>query len=372
MKKWKYIENAMGFCVAVFFFLFCFWAFHSYFFLTGAMILIVLGIADVVNLYGTVRNVEIKLKGNKADCYKDIITGIFIEVKNNSFAFSQNMYLKLLVENEFYQEKKYHILNLPAEGKHYNITEFPVEFLNMGKIKIQLEEVKISSLLGIWEQKKQLKEELIFYVFPKEMGMGKEVERYDGIREQVEEREEEGRKKGYDFSEMMGIREYIPGDRMRDIHWKLSGKKDELMVIERANRSDVGEILLLELSEIHSDIKTKEKNKEEIHVLDDVLVTCFKFVRDTLQSGIPIELAMWNDSTGELQSFEINRVEEIPRAFMQVLDCVAYQELNKLEQFWKNTKTGGYLWAGTDMGNINNLQVIAKGENNAIIKKEES
>ena len=40
----------------------------------------------------------------------------------------------------------------------------------------------------------------------------------------------ESKKKGYDFSEVTGIREYIPGDKLQNIHWKLSAKKDILMV----------------------------------------------------------------------------------------------------------------------------------------------
>lgn len=39
-------------------------------------------------------------------------------------------------------------------------------------------------------------------------------------------------KKGDDPSEIFGIREYMPGDSLKSIHWKLSGKLDELYVKE--------------------------------------------------------------------------------------------------------------------------------------------
>ncbi len=38
------------------------------------------------------------------------------------------------------------------------------------------------------------------------------------------------RKAGYDPSETFAIREYQPGDRIRQIHWKLTEKFDSLMV----------------------------------------------------------------------------------------------------------------------------------------------
>ena len=56
---------------------------------------------------------------------------------------------------------------------------------------------------------------------------------------------------------------------------------------------------------------------------------------------------------------------------MEVLDTVAYPEPNKLEQFWKKKHTGTYLWAGLELGGTEPVHVIAKGENGAIIKKEE-
>lgn len=37
-------------------------------------------------------------------------------------------------------------------------------------------------------------------------------------------------RKGSDASEMFDIRDYVPGDDIRTIHWKLSGKTDELIV----------------------------------------------------------------------------------------------------------------------------------------------
>lgn len=36
---------------------------------------------------------------------------------------------------------------------------------------------------------------------------------------------EESRKKGHDFSEVVDVREYQPGDKLQNIHWKLSAKK---------------------------------------------------------------------------------------------------------------------------------------------------
>ena len=50
-------------------------------------------------------------------------------------------------------------------------------------------------------------------------------------------------KPGGGFSEVHDLREYRPGDSMRDIHWKLSAKTDELIVRE-AQEPNRGQVLL--------------------------------------------------------------------------------------------------------------------------------
>lgn len=44
-------------------------------------------------------------------------------------------------------------------------------------------------------------------------------------------------RKGTDASEMFDIRSYVPGDDIRSIHWKLSGKTDELIVRQASDRT---------------------------------------------------------------------------------------------------------------------------------------
>ena len=53
-------------------------------------------------------------------------------------------------------------------------------------------------------------------------------------------------KKGNDRSEVFDLREYQPGDDVRSIHWKLSGKMDELLVKEPGYSSHYDTIVLFD------------------------------------------------------------------------------------------------------------------------------
>ena len=50
---------------------------------------------------------------------------------------------------------------------------------------------------------------------------------------------------GSDTSEVFQIREYVPGDRLQNIHWKLSAKSEELMVREHSQTKGCPIVLLL-------------------------------------------------------------------------------------------------------------------------------
>ena len=61
--------------------------------------------------------------------------------------------------------------------------------------------------------------------------------------------EYELKKRGTDYNPDYEVREYIQGDELKSIHWKLSAKKDELMVRERLSQGREKINILLPLTE---------------------------------------------------------------------------------------------------------------------------
>ena len=53
-------------------------------------------------------------------------------------------------------------------------------------------------------------------------------------------------RKGNDPSEMFDLREYVPGDDVRSIHWKLSGKTDTLILRQASDPSLYNIVLLMD------------------------------------------------------------------------------------------------------------------------------
>jgi len=73
-------------------------------------------------------------------------------------------------------------------------------------------------------------------------------------------------KPGDDPSEVFGLREYVAGDKLNRIHWKLSSKKDELVVKDYSLPVDVPSMIFL-------DLKCYEDSEYTLPVFDTLIET---------------------------------------------------------------------------------------------------
>ena len=83
---------------------------------------------------------------------------------------------------------------------------------------------------------------------------------------------------GYDYSEPYQIREYVPGDGLRQIHWKLSQKTDSLMVRELGLPVAEEVLLLLDTS-----ITVRENAAD---ALDAAMTALLSLSRSLTEQGI--------------------------------------------------------------------------------------
>lgn len=101
-----------------------------------------------------------------------------------------------------------------------------------GNIEVCLEQVVICDFLGFFSIRKKENKKASVRVMPEFGLMPLEITRR--TREfQAEAEEYSGMKRGDDPSEIYQVREYRIQDPLKDIHWKLSAKEDQLMVRER-------------------------------------------------------------------------------------------------------------------------------------------
>lgn len=113
-------------------------------------------------------------------------------------------------------------------------------------------------------------------------------------------------KRGADRTETLQIRDYVPGDSLRQIHWKLSGKLDKLMVRDPAQPIDRTLMVFLEKMD---DMCTPER-------VDALLEAVTSLCQALTEAGQPFRLA-WNED--RIVIFDITNKEQLPEAVSAML-----------------------------------------------------
>ena len=156
-----------------------------------------------------------------------------ISVKNISGCMSLRYEFLLTVGNKGGEKRRKKRLRgvLPPAGEETLWCRFETEYC--GIVEICLENVKIYDLLGIFYRKTRWGRTAQIKVMPEFRLMPLEVSRR--TREfQAEAQEFSQQRRGDDPSEIYQIREYREKDSLKDIHWKLSAREEQLMVKERS------------------------------------------------------------------------------------------------------------------------------------------
>ncbi len=110
--------------------------------------------------------------------------------------------------------------------------EIPFEFTagHAGRYEISLELPKITDALGLWARKMTADSRQYITVLPEIFDVGIEVTSSSAAMLESDRYAEN--KSGNDPGEVRSIREYIPGDPVKNIHWKLSEKTGKMLVKE--------------------------------------------------------------------------------------------------------------------------------------------
>src|SRR5699024_4716695 len=119
--------------------------------------------------------------------------------------------------------------------------------------------------------------------------------------------------KGTMDQEMIALKEYVPGDNVKHIHWKLSFKLDDLIVKELSDVTEEYIFLLLETS-IQMENETKR-----METIDKIMDTFLSVMKQLVDAGKTIHVAWYDEEIGRLQTEVMYASEQIHRLLHTVL-----------------------------------------------------
>ena len=353
----KRVRNAIRYIWIIILNIIFVFIFHSY---LNYILLVCLLLFPIYSIFGVFRaraGLSVKVETPVEPMVKGEEFQVRFTVGNSSFFPLVNLNLALGFENCFYKKAGEHVLNTPLRAKRNTGIIYPIVMEYCGRFKVTVKEAVLTDVLGVVELKLPINETAECLVLPNGAERNREAGQIyqKGVTEAYESKE-----KGYDFSDISGIREYIPGDKLQNIHWKLSVKKDELMVKERVSVSAMQLNILVDLA-----------NDEEVST-EGVLELADSITKGFVLQNLPFTVNYYSTNLGKLNSMYIGNEIERRQWLEMVLYDVCYSDGIDVEElfFSDNQSAGNYLYIGKVFGNVSSEEAIFGNGNVAAVLRQ--
>ena len=320
MKTKVHVTRIIAYLVQYLLVAFLFWFLRAHFFLMFLVVMSVVPFLSIGAVFLLRRFVEVTLVAPEREQNKDEIGFLHLKVKNPLWIFSFDANLILWTQNCFYGDTGKTRISVPIQMHATYEKMIPVRYSMNGMYRYRLDGFAMRDLLGIVSLAKKVTTETEVVIYP--AGEGTRTGDMSDLSKGMTE-SEETQKKGHDFSDVSDVREYIPGDKLMSIHWKLSAKRDILMVKDRVSMSDQQMVILTELS---------GEDEEVDQVLSLTYGICDAFVREQIY----VRLMWWSEGRFAFEERQILNKDALKKAFADLYYDKTYKDLEKTKELMRS------------------------------------
>lgn len=234
-------------------------------FLLGMLIfLLVLPVVLLILLKTDARKIQLEFQirsGARAE--KEVPTELQIHANGRLYA-SGGILVEMKIHNLMFdtQEQKNLFLEPIEGGEHY---PFQMSIPLCGEVSMECGRIRLYDLLKLFHVEIQPFQQKRTVVYPEQVSLQVELETQ--TKGAFSEEGLTQNRKGNDPSEMYDIREYLPGDDVRAIHWKLSSKTDGLILRQPGAAMHYQIALMPDFSKEENDVITDAEWNRAIAVL---------------------------------------------------------------------------------------------------------
>ena len=280
------------------------------------ILLVIVAGAPVLSLAGVFvlkRGIDLTIRAPEETMEKGGMGYLIIKLVNKTIIPSLDAEVLLESENSFYGDKASTVLSIPVRSLGDFEKYIPVKYTMNGRYSYNVSTIRFRDILGIISLRKKLDKKCEIAVLPSSDNR-RQFNTSDMSVGMTES--EETLKKGHDFSDVSDVREYIPGDKLMSIHWKLSAKKDTLMVKDRVAMSDQQMVIVTELA----------GRDEEV---DEILTLTYGIVKAFIAEQVFVRLMWWSEMGYEFHEQQIMKEENLKESFQDIYDEKIYKDPNK-------------------------------------------
>ena len=236
-----------------------------------------------------------------------------LHLHNPTFFPLPDCHIAYTLTSAFYPCDDLWLANCPSYARQDFSFSLPLEIKRCGCYQLRTQTLEAYDFLHFFHFRKNIPTLTEICVYPQE----KETEPFEptDYGEGFDEFEETNAR-GNTSSNVTDIREYIPGDRLQKIHWKLSAKIDKLMVKENEHTSSNQFTILVELFLPDSASDT----------LEESIKNGYGLARSLIAYGQPFFLCFYSDWAAEFSKTLIQNREQLDLAFSECFYFSPYRE----------------------------------------------
>lgn len=259
------------------------------------------------------KNFSATIHAQSSGAKHEVMKGAVI-IKNAGLLFADRIVCTVKCENLMTGEVFFKSIRAGVPGKATVKSEFEFRTVNCGNLRLSVPRMTIYDSFGIFRFRIIGDAETRTFIRPDTFPL--EVQIVYGESMSLDSDEYSMQKAGFDPSETFAIREYIPGDRIKQIHWKLSEKMGNLMVREYGLPIQNTIMLLLETGK---NVNDGQINPECMDALGESVVS---LSQELIQQQIVHSLGWFNHEDNCFTCTEITCQEELMSVMPQLLGTV--------------------------------------------------
>ena len=233
---------------------------------TGGLILVPVVLALIQA--GAVSSLTIECSMQNSSRVRNTIP-LVLRIRKQSFFPIGAVKLSVNVRNNMYNEETEHEIFLQPSGERKMEFQYPIKLEDCGSVWVTVKHADFYDLPGLLKIRKTIGRTMEILVYPADIHLITELERRPETQTFGEYYDQE--RKGQDVSEMSGLREYEEGDSLGSVHWKLSGKFDELVVREFGYPFNYNILILYDVMKICSGQQIANQRNNAVLALTDAL-----------------------------------------------------------------------------------------------------
>lgn len=244
---------------------------------------------------------------------------IDIAIDNKSIFPISKIIFNVLCRDRYGNEFVFNIQTVCNAKATTNIT-YNIDAKYCGIIDIFIENVCIYDYLSIFKFKKKINKRSSITILPNVYNMDNEIAIHEVICDEGDRYSQYMR--GEDTSEIFDIRDYVQGDKLNRVHWKLSSKYDKMIVKEFGYPLSTKLELLLELY--------VDRSQDCCKIADGLIETLASVSYALIQKGHEHNILWYREDIRELVSERITSREDFERTMRHILSSNVYKDDIKL------------------------------------------